>query len=205
MKRKFTKLMMSGLFLVGMNFGVNAQGTYNGNSDWSEIPAKYGLILDENFKDWNVPGIMRSATADCNSANRGDLDNYSVEGPVEVKRPVHADQELPYAKLSFFLDFCQIQPNCDTQSGENYAKFPDILDGRDYKGPSWGKVSAGLISIYDNYSSVRNPEVFPGVGDYVDSEGKLQFDGAGSVTTSKIAELERIQYAASNLVRKKMV
>jgi len=182
MKKSFTHLCLlaAGMFAFAAN--INAQQEiYHGNSDWSEKPDRYGLIVDENFQDWYYDGAMRSASADCN-VGRADRDNYKT---FEMKRAVHNEQGMPNAKLSFFLDYCQIQPTCDTQSGQNFTNNPGGTGG-DFKGPSWTNVSLGCISIYDNYEGDRPNDM--GLDGY----------GSGSFTTSKIAELERIQYAVSS-------
>lgn len=187
MKNKSTKsslLIATGFFAVITT--VSAADIYHGNSNW-ENKSPYFPIVEEHFQDWNYTdaegfGLKKPEVNTCATNARSDYENYST---FEVKRAVDSRQNKPNGKVTFFLDFCQIQPDCDTQSGTNYTLDPTVVNG-DSKGPSWNNVSMGCINIYDNYQTVR-PVTMGFAG-----------DGAGSFTTSLIPLLERVQYTTSS-------
>lgn len=189
MRRVFTKSLFLGTICsFGMLSGLSAQDYYHGNSTW-ENKSDYLPIIEENFQNWNFTddsgaGLKKPETNSCAVGGnaRADRDNYAT---FEVKRSVDAKQNKPNGKVSFFLDYCQIQPDCDTQSGTNYTLNPEATGG-DYRGPSINKVSIGCVNIYDNYEGDRPTTM--GVGG----------DGSGSFTTSKIPLLERVQYTTSS-------
>jgi len=192
MKKKSSKPIL--LLAVGSFatiFMVSAADVYRGNSSW-ENKSPYFPIVEENFRDWNYTdaegfGLKKPEVNTCATNARSDYENYST---FEVKRAVDSRQNKPNGKVTFFLDFCQIQPDCDTQSGTNYTLDSTVVNN-DSKGPSWNNVSKGCISIYDNYSTVRPiTEGFSG-------------DGAGSFTTSLIPLLERVQYTTSSYGNKR--
>jgi hypothetical protein len=179
--------------LLSCMSAMNGQTTevFHGNSTW-ESKSEYFPIVEENFLDWNYTdadgyGLKKPEVNSCATGVdiRGDYQNYStwtVSRPIDSRQGLAADK-----KFAFYLDFCQIQPDCDTQSGTNYTSCPTCT-GNDYLGASWTNVSKGCINIYDNYQNVRNPAEWSGVGG----------DGAGSITTSKISKLERVQYTVSS-------
>ncbi|NDW09687.1 T9SS type A sorting domain-containing protein [Dysgonomonas sp. 520] len=179
MKRKFTQISSFVVFLLAVSTSVNAQ--YHGNSDWSEKP-DHALIYSTNFQDWYYEGATRSASADCGSG-RIDRDNYDT---FEMKGNVDAQQNMPNAKITFFADYCQIQPTCDTQSGQLYTSNPGGVGSGDNLGASWNNVSVGCMAIYDNYDGDRP------------NEAGVSGNGAGSFVTSKIAKLGAIQYTTSS-------
>jgi len=192
MKKMITKtifLIVSGFFVAFPS--TFAQDYYRGNSTW-ENKSPYFPIVEENFQDWNYTdaegyGLKDPTVNTCATNARSDYQDYST---FEVKRSVDSRQNMPNGKLTFFLDFCQIQPDCDTQSGTNYTLDSTVVNN-DSRGASWNNVSIGCINIYDNYSTVRPiTEGFSG-------------DGAGSFTTSLIPMLERIQYTTSSYGNKR--
>ncbi len=186
MKKNFTKHILMGIVLLLTAIVANAQDIWRGNSTW-ENKSPYFPIVEENFQDWNYKddlgyGLQDSSKDACATNARAFKDNYTT---FNVQRPVDARQNKPNGKVTFFLDFCLITPLCDTQSGTLYKWYPNGT-GNDYKGPSWTNVSTGCINVYDNYQTVR--PVTMGVGG----------DGSGSITTSLIPLLERVQWSASS-------
>lgn len=189
----FKSSLTAVLLALGSTSLMAQDAIYHGNSNW-ENKSPYLPIVEETFQDWNYTdeegyGLKKPEENSCAANARSFYENYST---FEVKRAVDARQNKPNGKLTFFLDFCQIQPDCDTQSGTNYALNPEAEGtNNDNKGPSWTNVSVGCISIYDNYQDVRSKEL--GVAG----------DGAGSFTTSLIPLLERIQYTTSSYGNKR--
>lgn len=192
MKKHYTSRMMMTAALLSLGCtSLLAQNLYHGNSTW-ENKSPYFPIVEEHFGDWNYKdqdgyGLKDPAMNTCASNARTDYQNYST---FDVKRAVDARQNKPNGMVTFFLDFCQIQPDCDTQSGTNFTLDSTVVNN-DSKGPSWTNVSKGCISIYDNYSTVRPV-----------TQG-FEGDGAGSLTTSLIPLLERIQYTTSSYGNKR--
>ena len=192
MKNLYTSKMMMTAFLLSIGCtSLMAQNLYHGNSTW-ENKSPYFPIVEEHFGDWNYKdqdgyGLKDPTVNTCATGARDDYQNYST---FEVKRAVDARQNKPNGMVTFFLDFCQIQPDCDTQSGTNYTLDSTVVNA-DSKGPSWNNVSKGCINIYDNYNTVRPvTQGFAG-------------DGSGSFTTSLIPLLERIQYTTSSYGRRR--
>ena len=191
-EKNFTQLFVTAIMLLGMTMAANSQDLYHGNSNWDEL-SDYHPIVIENFQDWNYDdgqgyGLkVEPSTESCATNARSDVDLYST---FTVLRPIDASQGVT-GNFAFYLDFCLIYPNCDTQSGTLYTENPDGVGSGDNQGESWPNVSMGSLNIYDNYQGVR-PETM-GVGG----------DGSGSVTTSKISKLERVQYTTSAYGKKR--
>lgn len=193
MKKMFTKVCAVGIILSGVTLNANAQ--YLGNSTWAGVPDT-DPIVEENFRDWNTYkdaegfGQMPGAGTDpC--ANGTDFRNAAVKTitTFDVVRPTAAgaNEGLQFA---FYLDFCAIQPECDTQSGTNYTvngNVTGIPSAADNQGPSTTNVSVGSLMIYDNYNTIRP----------VDQGYVPETNGRGSLTTCKIQYLERVRYATS--------
>ena len=193
----FTRLFLAVSLFAGLSQVGYAQDMYHGNSNWDEL-SDYNPIVIENFQDWDYTdslgyGLKQEAsTESCATTARDDIDYYS--GSYRVLRPINPAQGVT-GNFAFYLDFCLISPNCDTQSGTLYTENPDNMGNGDNQGASWANVSVGSINIYDNYQDIRDTSIYPGVGG----------DGAGSITTSKISKLERVQYTASSFGKEKRV
>lgn len=194
MKNKiFTRLFLAAFLISGFSLvGYSQDNMYHGNSNWDEL-SDYPLIISENFQDWDYTdadgyGLKTEASeASCATNARTDKDLYST---FTVKRPVNPAQGVT-GNFAFYLDFCLILPNCDTQSGTLYTENPDGVGSGDNQGESWANVSVGSLNIYDNYQGIRPDSL--GVGG----------DGSGSLTTSKISKLERVQYTTSSYGKKR--
>lgn len=189
----FTRLFLAAFLIGGLvQVSYSQDNTYHGNSTWDEL-SDYNLIISENFQDWDYTdadgyGLKTEASeASCATNARSDVDLYST---FDVLRPIDASQGVT-GNFAFHLDFCLILPNCDTQSGTLYTENPDAVGNGDNQGASWTNVSLGSLNIYDNYQGVR-PDTM-GVGG----------DGSGSLTTSKISKLERVQYTTSSYGKKR--
>ncbi len=192
MKTKTSTFLFT-LLAIGLSqLNLKAQEIYHGNSDWSD-KSEYFPIVEENFQDWDytdADGYGLKTEKDlggCASTARDDVDMYAT---FDVQRPIDSRQGVT-GNFTFHLDFCLIQTACDTQSGEYYSLFGEAGLGGDNQGPTWTNVSAGSIAIYDNFNTVR--PVTMGVGG----------DGSGSITTSKITTLERVQYTTSSYGKKR--